>query len=384
MAKKQERPWDEDRVVRGKGGRFAKKPDLATEGRNAPPAASASSPLLSLSSRSLPNIPKEIILNAAEEYRRKNKGKTRFYELQDVIIPAAEMIADYVNSDAPLNEDEMALLMEGKTEAEMLEAMSQGQADKIARMKEAPGGDLISVPEAIGLRCYLEGTSNYGNMNSALRSDMKVIALDGGGIRAVATRGEGSFNFDNDGNLVLEKSEALVWMVRSRAATQALRKLPMPTDEALAASFRPDKGDAFDPRKSSHIREWEQMEGKRLARVLQKGARMNADDTMAIKDKDLKAFLESHQPGSVFTDRGFFSTYIPCKIGPTLAQMERINNVRYEIEWDQSNTTGRFVDHFKESTQENEILFPPSRQFEVIGEPEYSFGWNIRVREIVK
>ncbi len=125
-------------------------------------------------------------------------------------------------------------------------------------------------------------------------------------------------------------------------AAKALHKLPPATVEQIAANAK-EKGEKFDP-------------------TAPLGRYMHVDDPAEF----VKQYQEAMKGDGTIRESTFFATsHIPCE---EFGFCTYNTNLTYEVKPKLDGTgSGRYIDHFKNSMSEGEVLYPPESKFRVVG-----------------
>lgn len=213
--------------------------------------------------------------------------------------------------------------------------------------------------EAIGIKAYL--SADYENINHILRGDLLIrgnseLVSHDRGVSIPVGRIE-------SGTTLREGGVGSKWVALGKLAKQSIEKLPTLSPESLERSvamsnqkYAPSIDDF------NNDSEWSYSRNAATGEIEGSGTLRRV-----ISTDDVKSFASRMEIGSIVSDAGFCSTYIPVAHHEDyMAYWRGKANVEMRIDWKKDGTTqGRYVDHLKSEANEMEVLFPPGTAFRV-------------------
>lgn len=243
--------------------------------------------------------------------------------------------------------------------------------------KVAADAPHISPEESYSLCQYIG--IDYESMNVSVRGDVKIrYTPKGNEVRITDPHGVNptvsymSKFSPSAGNLsdiakATEDDPRQSYFAQSKAAVIALRKLPPLSEGGVKKAYA-------DSELHDRVRDVpeEFFSRPREEQLLRRG--------LGVPEESLPAFIASHRPGKIVKDKGFAS----ASLAVLPKWVERNSTVEYRIDWKRDGKTqGKFVDHYKRTNIEHEVLFPPMVKFLVTAPPKQDNGkWIIHLKEM--
>lgn len=238
---------------------------------------------------------------------------------------------------------------------------SQFKTDR-AKAKIQRTSPEITTQEAKSLAFYMEGS--YEEMNRVMRED---IGMERRGGKLIVNGETLSGSIEG-----LPQSETGKMIAMSKAATQALEKMPVFSPESLRSSLMSDHKLNFLGRSQEErveklltSEDW-QIERSKDGKITVPPGKGQLHRYIDVEESVLEQFAEKNKPGAIIRDDGFTSTAVPLSGHNGLLSSFNKGNVLYKIDWKKDGTTkGRYVDHVKKSLLEFEVLYMPRTEFKV-------------------